>query len=61
VVFDALLKLVIYVTPFLIIGIAVKRWMARNGVTLSEVRAQGSPRRTRSRFLLGTWRREDPE
>ncbi|MGE0257696.1 MAG: hypothetical protein AB7H71_14705 [Alphaproteobacteria bacterium] len=60
-VLDALLKLAIYVTPFLVIGIAMKRWMARKGVTLSEVRAEGSPRRSRSRFLLGIWRREDPE
>ena len=60
-VLDALLKLVIYITPFLIIGIAVKRWMARHGVSLSEVRSEGSPHRKRSRFLLGIWRREDPE
>jgi len=60
-VLNALLKLVIYITPFLIIGIAVKRWMAQRGVTLSEVRAEGSPRQKRSRFLLGIWRREDPE
>ena len=50
-VLDALLKLVIYITPFLIIGIAVKRWMAQRGVTLSEVRAEGSLRQKRSKTL----------
>ena len=60
-VLDALLKLVIYITPLLIIDIAVKRWMAQRGMTLSEVRAEGSLRQKRSRFLLGIWRREDPE
>jgi hypothetical protein len=58
---DALLKLVIYITPFLIIGIAAKRWMGRHGVPLAEARAAGSPHRRRSRFLLGIWRREDRE
>jgi len=60
-VLNALLKLVIYITPFLIIGIAVKRWMAHRSVTLSEVRAEGSARRKQSRFLLGIWRHDDPE
>ena len=57
---DALLILSIYLVPFLMIGIAAKRWAARRSVTLSDVRAEGAPYRSRSRFLLGIWRREDP-
>jgi hypothetical protein len=56
---DALVTLAIYFVPFLIIAIAVKRWMARKGVTLSDVQEKGSARRGRARFFLGIWRRED--
>jgi hypothetical protein len=51
---------VIYVTPFLMIGIAVKLLMKRRGVDLSDVQAQARPnRRARKLFLLGAWRNEE--
>jgi hypothetical protein len=56
---DALLILGIYIAPFLMIGIIAQRWMARRGVNLSDVRAQGGSGRKRSRFLLGIWRHEE--
>jgi hypothetical protein len=56
-----LLTLGIYLAPFLIIGIVVTRWMARRGVGLADVRAEGNPHRRRSRFLLGIWRHDEPE
>jgi len=56
----ALETLVIYVAPFLIIGIAVKLLMKRKGVDLSDVQAQAGPnRKTRKMFLLGGWRSEE--
>jgi hypothetical protein len=57
---DALVTLAVYLIPFLIIGIAARRWMARNSVGLTDVRAEGSPYRKRARFLLGFWRHDDP-
>ena len=55
----ALEVFVIYVAPFLIVGIAVKLLMKRRGVDLSDVQAQAGPkRRTRKVFLLGAWRNE---
>ena len=54
----ALLTLFVYLTPFVIIGIAAKRFMAQHGVNLAAVRAEGDPARKRSRFLLGIWRTE---
>ena len=58
----ALLTLAIYLTPFMLIGIAAKRWMRRKGVGLSDVRAEGDPHRVkRPRFLLGIWRDEGRE
>jgi hypothetical protein len=51
---------VIYITPFLIIGIAAKLFMKRKGVDLSDVQAQARPnRRARKAFLLGGWRSEE--
>jgi hypothetical protein len=51
---------VIYVAPFLIIGIAAKLFMKRKGVDLSDVQAQAGPnRRARKAFLLGGWRSEE--
>lgn len=51
---------VIYVTPFLIIGVAAKLLMKRKGVDLSDVQAQAGPnRRARKMFLLGAWRNEE--
>jgi hypothetical protein len=56
----ALGTLAVYVTPFLIIGIAVKLLMKRRGVDLSDVQAQARPnRKARKVFLLGAWRREE--
>jgi len=56
----ALGTLTIYVTPFLMIGIAVKLLMKRRGVDLSDVQAQAGPnRKARKVFLLGAWRREE--
>ena len=50
----ALLTLAIYITPFLLIGIAAKLWIKRKAVTLSDVQAEGDPKREgRSWFLLG--------
>jgi hypothetical protein len=45
---------VVYVTPFLIIGAAIKLLMKRYAVDLSDVQehAGSKPRR---RFLLGAW------
>jgi hypothetical protein len=57
---DALIVLLVYVSPFVAIGIAAKRWIARRDVALSDVRAEAGQRR-RSRFVLGIWRHEDPE
>jgi hypothetical protein len=54
----ALLTLGIYAAPFILIGVAVKYWMMRSGIGLSDVQAEGSPNRKRSRFLLGIWRQE---
>lgn len=57
---NAVLTLSLYVAPFLILAIAARWWIARRGVSLSDVRAEGTPDRARSRFLLGIWRRDDP-
>ncbi|WP_375783577.1 hypothetical protein ACE10Z_27615 [Bradyrhizobium sp. Pha-3] len=47
----------IYVTPFVIIGIAIKLLMKRYAVDLPDVQKQAgsTPKR---RFLLGAWRSE---
>ncbi|KRR10447.1 hypothetical protein CQ12_10295 [Bradyrhizobium jicamae] len=56
----ALETLAIYLTPFLIIGIAVKLLMKRSAVDLADVQKQaGTKRRPRKVFLLGGWRTED--
>jgi hypothetical protein len=48
----------IYVTPFLILGAAVKFWMKRHAVDLRDAqRVAGRP--PRRRFLLGAWRNEE--
>lgn len=57
----ALLTLALYLVPFLVIGVAAKRWISRRSVSLSDVQAEGTPHRARSRFLLGIWRRDDPD
>jgi hypothetical protein len=59
----ALYTAVIYFGTFIVIGwvgkLALDRWMARRGATLSEVNDQvgGSAGKGR-RFLLGFWRKE---
>jgi hypothetical protein len=56
----ALETFVIYIAPFLMIGIAAKLLMKRNGVDLSDVQAQaGLKRGARKVFLLGAWRNEE--
>jgi hypothetical protein len=44
----------IYVTPFLVIGVAIKLLMQRYAVDLPDVKNAGS--KPRRRFLLGAWR-----
>ena len=59
---NALLTLAIYITPFLLIGIAVKLWIRPKAVAISDVQAEGDPKREgRSRFFLGIWRHEGRE
>ena len=56
----ALVTGLIYFGLFLAIGFAVRRWMRRRDVDLSDVQKQAGPnRRSRKVFLLGIWRRED--
>jgi hypothetical protein len=56
---DALFILAVYVVPFVVIGIFVKRWIDRKNTELSDVQAEGDPNRPRRpRFLLGIWRDE---
>jgi len=56
----ALETLVIYVAPFLIIGIVAKLLMTRKSVDLFDVQtAAGPKRRKRKLFLLGAWRNEE--
>jgi hypothetical protein len=49
----ALITVAVYITPFLLIGLAAKIWIKRKGVELSDVQAEGDPnRKRRARFLL---------
>ena len=58
----ALLTVAVYITPFLLIGLAAKIWIKRKGVDLTDVQAEGDPNRERRpRFLLGIWRDEGRE
>jgi hypothetical protein len=57
---EALARFVIYVVPFVALAVGVRAWMNRR-VNLSDVQAEGDPKRVRSRFLLGIWRRESSE
>jgi len=54
----ALEVLAIYLTPFLILGAAVRFWMKRHAIDLRDAHGQagGAPRR---RFLLGAWRTDE--
>ena len=49
---------VIYVVPFLIVGVAIRFLMKRYAVDLPDVEKQAGPKPKR-RFLLGAWRTED--
>jgi hypothetical protein len=48
----------IYVTPFLILGVAIRFLMKRYAVDLPDVEKQAGPKPKR-RFLLGAWRTEE--
>ena len=50
--------LTIYITPFLIIGVAIRFLMKRYAVDLSDVEKQAGPK-PRRRFLLGAWRTDE--
>jgi hypothetical protein len=48
----------IYVTPFLIIGVAIRFLMKRYAVDLPDLEKQVGPK-PKHRFLLGAWRTEE--
>jgi hypothetical protein len=48
----------IYVTPFLIIGAAIRLLMKRYAIDLPDVQKHAGSR-PRRRFLLGAWRTDD--
>jgi hypothetical protein len=55
----ALETLLIYLVPFLVIGLAARLLMKRSSVDLTDVQSQaGANRRPRRVFLLGGWRKE---
>jgi hypothetical protein len=63
---SALTTAAIYFGSFLVIGVvtklAVSRWLNLRDIDLSEIRTQlGANRRKSSRFLLGIWRKDDPD
>ena len=63
---SALTTAAIYFGSFLAVGVIVKlavsRWLKLRDIDLSEIRTQLGPnRRKSSRFLLGFWRKEDPD
>ena len=63
---DALVTASIYFGSFLAIAIIAKlivsRWLNLRDIDLGEIRTQLGPNRRRSsRFLLGFWRKEDPD
>ena len=63
---SALTTAAIYFGSFLVLALIVKlavnRWMNLKDIDLSEIRAQLGPNRRKSnRFLLGLWRKEDPD
>jgi len=62
----ALTTAAIYFGSFLAVGLiarlVVRRWLNLRDIDLSEIRTQLGPnRRKSSRFLLGIWRKEDPD
>ena len=63
---SALTTAAIYFGSFLVLALIVKlavsRWMNLKDIDLSEIRTQLGPNRRKSnRFLLGLWRKEDPD
>jgi hypothetical protein len=63
---SALIPAAIYFGSFLafalIVKLMVSRWMNLKDIDLSEIRTQLGPNRRKSnRFLLGLWRKEDPD
>ena len=63
---SALTTAAIYFGSFLAVGVitklVVRRWLNLRDIDLSEIRTQLGPnRRKTSRFLLGLWRKEDPD
>lgn len=61
---DALVVALVYVVPFVAIGLVAKRlidaWMKKKGATLADIHALAGPNRRKGlQFLLGFWRRED--
>jgi hypothetical protein len=63
---SALIPAAIYFGSFLafalIVKLIVSRWMNLKDIDLSEIRTQLGPNRRKSnRFLLGLWRKEDPD
>ena len=63
---SALTTAAIYFGSFLAIGVvanyAAKRWLNLRDIDLPEIRTQlGPARRKSSRFLLGIWRKEEPD
>ena len=63
---SALTTAAIYFGSFLVLALVVKlavsRWMNLKDIDLSEIRTQLGPNRRKSnRFLLGLWRKEDPD
>ena len=63
---SALITAAIYFGSFLVLALIVKlavgRWMNLKDIDLSEIRTQLGPNRRKSnRFLLGLWRKEDPD
>ena len=55
----AIVAAVIYFGSFIVLGLALRHWVRRRHVDLSDVHEQaGSNRPERSVFLLGVWRRE---
>ena len=63
---SALATAAIYFGSFVAVGLiaslGVRRWLNLRDIYLSEIRTQLGPnRRKSSRFLLGIWRKEDPD
>ena len=55
----AILTAAIYFGTFIALGLALRYWIRRRHVDLTDLHDQGGPnRRARRAFLLGAWRRE---